>query len=148
MGFMKKLQKKAKKHNPVPSIPHIPPVLAKPKLPIPIVHIPPIKPHISPPPPPKAIIHSIDKAVIKPIDVAVIKPTEHFVNHDIVKPTKNFTEDTIDTIKDVIKDISDIDLGGSKGKGHKNKSNDEGGEFNTMWYYVGGAAVLGGYFML
>ena len=147
MGFINKIKKKAKQNNPVPHIPSIPP-----PRPLPIIHIPPVKPHIPAPPPPKAIIHSIDKAVIKPV-LAVIKPTEHFVNHDIIKPTKNFTEDTIDKIKDVIKDISDTDFSfglsktGGKGKGNKNKSNDEGGEFNAMWYYVGGAAVLG-YFMM
>jgi len=142
MGFINKIKKKAKHNNPVPSLPSIPP-----PRPLPIIHIPPIKPHIPPPPPPKEIIHSIDKAVIKPIDIAVVKPTEIFVKNDIVQPTKEFTEKAIGNIKDAIKDISDIDLSGGKGKGNKIKSNDEGGAFNPMWYYVSGAAVLG-YFMM
>jgi len=142
MGFINKIKKKAKHNNPVPSLPSIPP-----PRPLPIIHIPPVKPHIPPPPPPKEIIHSIDKAVIKPIDIAVVKPTEIFVKNDIVEPTKEFTEKAIDGIKDAINEIANIDLGGSKSKGHKNKSNDEGGAFNPMWYYVSGAAVLG-YFMM
>ena len=156
MGFMKKLEKKAKNNNPVPSLPSIPP-----PRPLPIIHIVldtpklPVKPYIPPPPPPKEIIRSIDKAVIKPIDIAVITPTETFVKNDIIEPTKDFTENAIDGIKDVIKGISDTDFSfglsktnGSKGKGHKNKSNDEGGEFNPMWYYIGGAVAVGGYFMM
>jgi len=142
MGFINKIKNKAKHNNPVPSLPHI-----SPPRPIPIIHIPPVKPHIPVPPPPKEIIHSIDKAVIKPIDIAVVKPIEIFVKNDIVQPTKEFTEKAIDNIKDVIKDISDIDLSGGKGNGHKNKSNDDGGAFNPIWYYVSGAAVLG-YFMM